>query len=791
MKKLSALILIFVLLVSQLQVYAIHETTASYNEKYASCIDEAIANTRYGSENLDREKAYIIERLFLENLKNQTAPKSIYVVVPIKGTKDSSYSIFSNGEYKSESIITSEVNYAQTHLNTKIDEYIKNNNLTDVTEAVSATYHNSGSHHFQINTYRVVADGKTYFIPYYISTKDYNIQNQDNCVLEFGKAYLTDEFLTILNNEHLSYSDYKAKLKAEEEAKKYAEEHPIFSIDENGETFVKIAGVNLEDVKKEILSYVETMADNSKMEINYSQNGEKHRTTHAYKKGQSSLASCKYGFNEFINILFEEIYTQADNGAVGSDPSLAYFSMDLRKDVDGKKYQYSFNFGVTSNSIRINISDDYNSDNDRTVNMRIKNPDYLVKLLKNASTDYFSEFVSKSYDETTTNKIGTLDELTKTDEVNFKFNLTEDIGASITKEVSSLGKTVTGKLEKYKENKYRWTYVLTLSGDLGTISMYEEYQASWDYTDIYFANNQPIRFSDKHRLEDGELVRYVLGKTGKSLELKLVCSGDGVTDIQIEKIKCTDIEYTAFTEDMNLTEIFVERSKEDVIKENEDKEPKTEENGIKSDGEKSKDDLVESDAEKINKEDVKKETVTDTKECADILHGVGLFKGTNNGYELEKSLTREESATILVRLLGEEDKINADDFTEVFTDVNKDRWSYANVMYCYANNITKGTGDNKFSPDEQIDAKQFVTLMLRLLGYTDVTPENALWKAAAYDLIDVDTAARLESSECFTRSEMVIVVYSSLSTQMSDETVFSEYLLENGVLTQAEAELIK
>ncbi|MBR3933341.1 MAG: S-layer homology domain-containing protein [Clostridia bacterium] len=790
MKKLSALILILVLLVSQLQVYAIHETTASYNEKYASCIDEAIANTRYGSENLDRENVYIIEDWYPRQLLNDIPADKIYVAAPILGTDDSSYTRFDNGVLKNESILTPTLVYAETHLNSRVNEYIENNNLTDVTEAVSTIYHSQKNMRtIRLYTYRVVSGGKTYFIPYYVG--NFNAHNDETCTIELGKAYSKDEFISLTEREQDSYAEHKAKLKAEEEAKKYAEEHPVFSIDENGETFVKIAGVNLEDVKKEILSYVETMADNSKMEINYSQNGEKHRTTHAYKKGQSSLASCKYGFNEFINILFEEIYTQADNGTVGSDPSLAYFSMDLRKDVDGKKYQYSFNFSVTSNSIRINISDDYNPDNNRTVNMRIKNSDFLVKLLENAHSKYFSEFVSKSYDETTTNKIGTLDELTKTDEVNFKFNLTEDIGASITKEVSSLGKTVTGKLEKYKENKYRWTYVLTLSGDLGTISMYEEYQASWDYTDIYFANNQPIRFSDKHRLEDGELVRYVLGKTGKSLELKLVCSGDGVTDIQIEKIKCTDIEYTAFTEDMNLTEIFVERSKEDVIKENEDKESKTDENDIKSDGEKSKDDLVKSDAEKINKEDVKKETVTDTKECADILHGVGLFKGTNNGYELEKSLTREESATILVRLLGEEDKINADDFTEVFTDVDKDRWSYANVMYCYANNITKGTGDNKFSPDEQIDAKQFVTLMLRLLGYTDVTPENALWKAAAYDLIDVDTAARLESSECFTRSEMVIVVYSSLSTQMSDETVFSEYLLENGVLTQAEAELIK
>ena len=184
-------------------------------------------------------------------------------------------------------------------------------------------------------------------------------------------------------------------------------------------------------------------------------------------------------------------------------------------------------------------------------------------------------------------------------------------------------------------------------------------------------------------------------------------------------------------------------------------------------------------------------TATDNLTYADALYKIGLFKGTDKGYELEKSLTREESATILVRLLGEEDKVSADDFEEVFTDVDKDRWSYAYVMYCYKNNITKGTDIDTFSPDKQIDANQFVTLMMRLLGYIDVEPDTALQKSVEYNMISDETVDKLTKSESFTRGDMVQIVYNSLNVQMNDKTEFSQYLYEKGVLTEKEMEQIQ
>ena len=45
--------------------------------------------------------------------------------------------------------------------------------------------------------------------------------------------------------------------------------------------------------------------------------------------------------------------------------------------------------------------------------------------------------------------------------------------------------------------------------------------------------------------------------------------------------------------------------------------------------------------------------------CADSLHEMGLFQGTQNGYDLDRTPTRAEAAVMLVRLLGKEAEVKA------------------------------------------------------------------------------------------------------------------------------------
>lgn len=176
------------------------------------------------------------------------------------------------------------------------------------------------------------------------------------------------------------------------------------------------------------------------------------------------------------------------------------------------------------------------------------------------------------------------------------------------------------------------------------------------------------------------------------------------------------------------------------------------------------------------------------REYADALYELGLFAGTDKGYELDRNFTREEAATILVRLLGEADKINEYEYEEKFTDVKSNRWSYDYVMYCYENGITYGTGEDTFSPDATIDSYQFVTLLLRLMGYEETNLYEALNDGVEYGLFNSQVALQLEESESFTRGDMVYIIYRSLKTKTSDGQLFADCLMEKGVISAKEAE---
>lgn len=175
-------------------------------------------------------------------------------------------------------------------------------------------------------------------------------------------------------------------------------------------------------------------------------------------------------------------------------------------------------------------------------------------------------------------------------------------------------------------------------------------------------------------------------------------------------------------------------------------------------------------------------------EYADKLNKLGLFLGTENGYELDKPLTREQSAVMLVRLLGVEQKVKEQIYSEVFVDVPYNRWSFNYVMYCYDNKITNGTGADTFTPESNITAAEYVTLVLRLLGYTDVQPETAFDEGVRKYLFNSQRAKEIENKQQFLREDMVYITYRSLSAKNSDGKILARALADSGVLTNKQAD---
>lgn len=167
---------------------------------------------------------------------------------------------------------------------------------------------------------------------------------------------------------------------------------------------------------------------------------------------------------------------------------------------------------------------------------------------------------------------------------------------------------------------------------------------------------------------------------------------------------------------------------------------------------------------------------------ADALAQIGLFRGTGNGYELERATTRAEAITLLIRVLGKEDEALTGDFEHPFTDAG---WADAYIGYAYENNISKGISQTEFGSNMPIDHRQYSTLLLRALGYSDDVGGQFRY-SEAYEFA-LHKFATKKGPDTFTRGELARLTYAALNTPMlgSSKTLAKE-LMSNKVFTQSQ-----
>lgn len=154
---------------------------------------------------------------------------------------------------------------------------------------------------------------------------------------------------------------------------------------------------------------------------------------------------------------------------------------------------------------------------------------------------------------------------------------------------------------------------------------------------------------------------------------------------------------------------------------------------------------------------------------ADVLNTLGLFKGTENGYELDKPLTRMEALIMLIRLSGNElDALySLDEYKTPFTDTPD--WEKADkyLGYAYEKGLTKGISDTLFAPETRAGAQMYMTFLLRALGYTD-TEEGTVWDNWEKLATDAGLFADSFDRENFLRGDAVLASRAALNAKTAD-----------------------
>ena len=101
----------------------------------------------------------------------------------------------------------------------------------------------------------------------------------------------------------------------------------------------------------------------------------------------------------------------------------------------------------------------------------------------------------------------------------------------------------------------------------------------------------------------------------------------------------------------------------------------------------------------------------DTEAQAQMLYDLGLFKGTDKGFALEKSMTRAEASVMLTRLLGAEKTALAGNWKHPFTDVPQ--WADKYVGWLYQNGLTKGVSVTKYGSQRNVTCGQYCIFLTR------------------------------------------------------------------------------
>lgn len=177
---------------------------------------------------------------------------------------------------------------------------------------------------------------------------------------------------------------------------------------------------------------------------------------------------------------------------------------------------------------------------------------------------------------------------------------------------------------------------------------------------------------------------------------------------------------------------------------------------------------------------------------ADKLKELGLFMGGSNGFELDRAPTRLEAAVMLVRLLGRENEAKQQDYRHPFSDVPA--WASPYVGYLCTKGYSKGISAELYGSAQEMTAPEFVTYILRSLGYNDSWGafdwNYSLDAALNVGLIGKEYYDSLQS-KVFLRDDAVKLCYSALNLLIYGKTErLVNKLITDGAVKREAAEKV-
>lgn len=182
--------------------------------------------------------------------------------------------------------------------------------------------------------------------------------------------------------------------------------------------------------------------------------------------------------------------------------------------------------------------------------------------------------------------------------------------------------------------------------------------------------------------------------------------------------------------------------------------------------------------------------LTGEEQAAQSLCGLGLFLGTDEGFELSRTPKRSEALVIMIRLLGKETEALVGGTSTPFSDIPS--WFAPYAAYAYRTGLTQGTGEDAvtglgmFGTYSDTSRAEFLTFVLRALGYDD-TAGDFTWSGAEAFADEMGLLSGTRAAEGLTRGDCAVIALGALSAACKSGGTLADKLVSGGVLSREAA----
>ncbi|OQB15971.1 MAG: Cell surface protein precursor [Firmicutes bacterium ADurb.Bin193] len=157
-------------------------------------------------------------------------------------------------------------------------------------------------------------------------------------------------------------------------------------------------------------------------------------------------------------------------------------------------------------------------------------------------------------------------------------------------------------------------------------------------------------------------------------------------------------------------------------------------------------------------------------EAVDRLSDYGVLSGKGEGvFDPDAGLTRAEMAKIATVVSGKEGEAAASYGTSLYSDMDGSYWASGYITVAAKNNLILGYPDGTYIPEKRLSFAEAVTVVLRLLGYSnqvlgDNWPEAYTAKAAELSLTQGMSYGDYDG---ITRADMAVILDRALLTDVA------------------------